>query len=124
MAKFFYVVLTRAEPGREEELHKWYDAEHLADCVRVPGVIAAKRYQTLYRVGRRSEGSKVIESPYDSVALYEIEADDPLAVAREISARSGTELMSECGAIDPTKTLMMMTEAAGERVANTSGQAD
>ena len=115
MGKFIYVVLLKAEPGREEELHDWYEREHLDDCVKVPGVVSAKRLRALYRVGRRVEGSKVMETPYDSIALYEIEADDPLAVARELSARSGTELMSACDAIDPTKSLMMMTEAGGER---------
>ena len=108
-------MLTRAVPGREEEFHDWYERQHLADCTLVPGIKSVKRLKTLYRVGRRSEGSPVLDKPYDSVALYEIEADDPLAVARELSARSGSELMPYSDSVDSPATLMMMAESGGER---------
>ena len=111
MAKYTYICFTKATPGQQEAFHEWYDAQHLADCVNVPGVVSAKRYKLLYGVGL---GSVVKDSEFDSVALYELETDDPVAVAREMSARAGTEVMPLVPACDRDASVKYVAVAAGE----------
>jgi hypothetical protein len=111
MARYTYICFTKATPGEEEAFHDWYDAQHLADCVNVPGVISAKRYRLLYGVGL---GSVVKDSEFNSVALYELETDDPVAVAREMSARAGTEVMPLVSACDRDASVKYVAIAARE----------
>lgn len=105
MAKFFYVVLSKAAEGQEEEFHEWYDAQHLPDCVKVEGVTAARRYRVLHEVGPAPAGSPELKAPFDSVALYELECEDPTAVARHLSALAGTDAMKMTSAIDRTASV-------------------
>ena len=39
------MVLTNPAEGREDEFNDWYDNQHLAEVVAVPGFISARRYQ-------------------------------------------------------------------------------
>ena len=111
MATFFYVVLTKATPGKEAEFHEWYDAQHLPDCVNVPGVKAAKRYRLLHAVGANAA---VEDFELDSLALYEMETDDPVAVAKELSARAGTPAMVMTDAVNRAASVKVVAQAAGE----------
>jgi hypothetical protein len=111
MARYTYICFTKATPGNEEAFHEWYDDQHLADCAKVPGVVSAKRYRLLYGVGL---GSVVQDSEFNSVALYELETDDPVAVAREMSRRAGTEVMPLSAACDRDASVKYVALAAGE----------
>jgi hypothetical protein len=111
MATYYYVVLTKATPGQEEDFHEWYDAQHLPDCVNVPGVTSAKRFRLLHGVGA---GSAVEPFEFDSLALYEMETDDPVAVARELSARAGSEAMPLTDALNREASVKILAQAAGE----------
>ena len=44
MQKHLFLVFTRPSPGQEAEYNDWYDNEHLADVLKVPGVTAAQRF--------------------------------------------------------------------------------
>lgn len=114
MAIHYYVVLTKAAPGRAEDFHAWYDAQHLPDCARVPGVKSAKRFKLMYEVGPSKDGSQVQEAPYDSLALYELDTDDPLAVARELSVRAGSEAMPLTDALDRWGSVKYVAVPAAE----------
>jgi len=35
------------DPGFEEEYHRWYDEEHIAHLLAVPGFLSAGRYVAL-----------------------------------------------------------------------------
>lgn len=113
MATYYYVVMTRAKAGMEEEFHRWYDEQHLPDCVKVPGVVSAKRYKVDSEVGPSSEGSKVLKAGFDSIAIYVMETEDPVAVARELSARAGSPDMVMTDTIDPTAMVKYITTEAG-----------
>ena len=114
MSTHYYVVLTKATPGRTDDFHAWYDAQHLPDCVRVPGVKSAKRFKLLYEVGPSSEGSQIVDSPFDSLALYELETDDPVAVARELSARAGSPAMPLTDALERWGSVKYMALPAAD----------
>lgn len=96
MAIYQYIVLTSAKPGQLEEFEHWYDNQHLQDVVRVPGVKAAKRYRMLNII--RDE---VEPAPWNSLAIYELETDDPVGVARELTALAGSPAMPVSDAFAP-----------------------
>jgi len=45
MAKYVFVVMTNAVAGQEAEFNRWYDEEHLADVLKLPGMVSAQRFQ-------------------------------------------------------------------------------
>jgi hypothetical protein len=84
MAKFTFLVLTNAVPGREEEFDRWYTEQHIADVLRVPGVVSAQRFRAAQAQPRGAAAP-----PWQYMALYECDAE-PQAVADGIRARIGT----------------------------------
>lgn len=111
MATYYYLVLGKATPGNEEAFQDWYDDQHLADCVAVPGVKSAKRFRILNGVGL---GTVIQEPDFNSFAIYEMETDDPVAVARELRLRAGTEVMPLSPACDRDASVKYIALAAGE----------
>jgi len=110
MAKYQYVVLTKATPGKEDEFHEWYDAQHLPDCVNVPGVVSARRYRLLNAVG--PNGPEDFE--FCSLAIYEMETDDPVEVGRQMSAMAGSPAMPLTDALDRAASVKVVAVAAGQ----------
>lgn len=110
MATHFFVVLTRAQPGQEEAFHRWYDDQHLDDCLRLPEVRSARRFRI-----DRDAGAPAGSVPFDSLALYEIESDDPAAVVSRIGEIAGSEAMPLSEAFDRSATLRALSVAAGSR---------
>jgi hypothetical protein len=110
MAIYYYVVLTKATPGQEHEFHDWYDVQHLPDCVRVPGVRAARRYRLTHAFG---PGATPQELAFDSLTMYELDVEDPDVVAREMSARAGTDAMPLTDSLARGHSLMMVGVSAG-----------
>jgi hypothetical protein len=88
MGRYSYVVLTRSQPGREAEFLRWYDQQHLGDVARIPGVVGARRFNVVHqRVAN-------LDAPqWQSMAIYEIEHDDPKSVLRAIYAANGSAAM-------------------------------
>ena len=43
--KFIQIVYSNPLQGRDDEFNEWYDAEHLPQLGRVPGVLCARRYR-------------------------------------------------------------------------------
>lgn len=95
MGRFSYVVLTSAHEGREEEFLRWYDERHLDDVKKIPGVVDARRFDVVH------QDVNTIQAPkWHSLAIYEIEAEDPQSVLKAISAVSGSEVMPLTPALD------------------------
>jgi len=88
MPRYQYVVLGCAVPGREQEFDAWYDGQHLADVKKVPGVLNAKRFNVVFQ-----KVYTIALPAYRSMAIYEIETEDPQAFLAGISALSGTDAM-------------------------------
>jgi hypothetical protein len=78
MPEALYLVNSRpTSPDKEVEYNAWYDDVHLADVCSVPGVVGAKRY--------RLAGDKATGEGAEYLAVYEIDADDPAGVVKEIT---------------------------------------
>lgn len=88
MARFTYLAFICAVPGREAEFDRWYDEQHLVDVARMPGVVSARRFNI------EMLKSKDWDPPaWRSLAIYELETDDPEDTLTAIRAASGTDLM-------------------------------
>lgn len=57
------VILMEPHDGYEELLNRWYDDEHLAERVEVPGILSARRYVA-------------VEGEPKYLAMYELETPD------------------------------------------------
>jgi hypothetical protein len=104
------LVLTNSMPGQSDEFNRWYDETHLSDVLAVPGIVSARRFRIAPEQmrGRR-------ERPYEYLAIYEIESDDPKAVADEIAARGASGSIVISPALDLRKSLVQLfTPLEGE----------
>lgn len=64
------------DPSRLKELNDWYLYTHFSDILKTPGLAQAHRYRSLNSQPEADEASYL--------ALYEIDADDPASVVRQI----------------------------------------
>jgi len=94
-----------AGPDKEDEYHRWYDEVHIPQLLeRVPGIVRAARYLA------SPEGPPVSER---NLAIYEIEADDPAAVLREINKAAASGRLDFTSAMDAsTPPVMALYEPA------------
>jgi len=97
MPRFSLIVLTNPAEGREDEYNTWYSDTHLADVLRVPGVVAAQRFRKT--VSQRDAGPY----PWDYLAIYDCETDDVRQVIDALRQRSGTPEMPISSALDDTR---------------------
>jgi hypothetical protein len=110
MGCYSYVVLARAQQGREAEFDRWYDERHLDDVTRIPGVVAARRFKVIHQ-----QVTNLNAPQWHSLAIYEIEADDPQSVLSAISAASGTEIMPITDALNRDGLLQVIGEPVSSR---------
>jgi len=124
MAKALLQVCTNpASAAVEGEFNEWYDAVHLGELIElVPGIVAASRYRVDDLSHRTSVAFREGDPdeplfPHRYAALYEIDADDPEAVVRDIriKASEGRFRMSpalDAQAAPPAMILLTPTGAA------------
>ena len=106
MAQYFFVVITNAIAGQEQEFNTWYDQRHLADVLRIPGFVASRRFEL---------AQPQSDLPGRYLALYELETDDPQAALAELTRRAGTEQMVISEALDASKASATLFAALGPR---------
>ncbi|HWK67249.1 MAG TPA: hypothetical protein VNS34_20165 [Rhizobiaceae bacterium] len=94
MAKFKFFGFTNPVPGREDEYNEWYTKTHLADLLKIPGIVSAQRFKLAEQ--QRSPGPH----PFRYLAVYECEADDVGTIISELKSRSGTPEMPISSAMD------------------------
>ena len=81
MAKYRLMTMVNAKAGREAEMNAWYEGQHVPDLLTVPGVTGAQRF--------RIRNALVPGEPlFRYVNMFEIDAEDPMAVMAEVRRRS------------------------------------
>jgi hypothetical protein len=80
VAKYVFPVFTNPTPGQEAEFNRWYDEDHLADVIEVPGFVAATRF----RLAADQFPGNPAPPTHRYLALYEIETDDLAATMRAL----------------------------------------
>jgi hypothetical protein len=96
MDRSLYLVFSNPVEDREDEYNRWYNEVHLADVLRVPGVVSAARYEFL----PTSYGeATAAPTEHRYVAIYEFDRD-PEDVLAEMGKRAGTPEMEVSEAMD------------------------
>jgi hypothetical protein len=110
MARFQYVVLSRAAPGREEEFADWYANQHLVDVVKMPGVISGKvirlDFQRVYDLEEAPQ--------WTLLTLYELEGEHPQPIINALRDASGSAAMPSTDALNTAG----MIQEAGHLIAS------
>lgn len=101
MPRYSFVVHTNPVEGREDEYNAWYSGPHLADLLNCPGVVSARRFR-LAAAQIRDE-----VQPFNYLAIYEVETDDPQSFVRELLARAGTELLPSSATLAPGNSAVL-----------------
>lgn len=114
MARFQYMILSRALPGREEEFVTWYRDSHIHDVCKMPGVICGQLFrmdfQRVYELDQAPQ--------WTLMTIYELEGEHPEPIIDAIRGAHGTEGMPACD----TLTKAGMVQAAGHLIATGEGQ--
>src|ERR687893_3214971 len=66
--KGIFLVYTDVDPQHEAEFNEWYNTEHLAELLAVPGILAAARYEAIkggpkYLAAYELEDIEVLHTP-------------------------------------------------------------
>ncbi|WP_051361736.1 DUF4286 family protein [Solimonas soli] len=105
MAKVLYVVFTRPAEGQEPDYNRWYDEQHLGDVLKVPGFVAAQRFQVV--------GDNAMPAPY--LAIYEVETEDPEGIRARLEALAGSAAMPVSPAMDMERVAASVFRPITER---------
>lgn len=85
--KYYYVVLSNAVDGRDDEFNEWYTNRHVVDVLKVDGVVAAQRFQLA------PEQRRDPPHPYRYLTIYEVQASAVRDVMDTLRRDSGTPAM-------------------------------
>lgn len=96
--RFLFVIATRPVEGRAAEFEQYYEEQHIADLLAVPGIMSASRYRVL--TGHADWLGA-------SLGIYEVEAEDAGSVMAEMASRYGTDRMPRSGAVDSSRTIVL-----------------
>jgi hypothetical protein len=79
-AKYVFIASMDVEPGKEAVFHEVYDTEHIPLILKVPGVLSARRYESvpLQMVIGGERKTLVAEGEPRYSALYELESAEVL----------------------------------------------
>jgi hypothetical protein len=85
VADYKFVVFTNCHPGTDEAFNRWYDEEHIADLLAVPGFVSASRMRVVPQDGE--------QPTHRYLAIYDLRTDDVHGALAEMMSRAGTEQM-------------------------------
>jgi hypothetical protein len=107
MTDYKLIMLSNAQPGRDDEFKKWYEG-HLDDMLRIPGVVGAQCFD------HEMELSAKPAADYKYMAVYEISTDDLSHTLSTLQKVAGTDAMRMSDAMSP-KTSAIIYKARGRR---------
>lgn len=110
MASYRWVALSTPVPGQEEELERWYDAQHIPDCLKLDGFTGAQRF----RIDQPPVGTDVPR--WQVMVIYDIESDDVDATLAQVPAAIRSGAMPMTKAIEMSTALRILATAAAPKV--------
>ena len=109
MQTYKWVAFSTPVPGRELELERWYDTQHIPDCLRLDGFVAVQRY----RIDQQPMGVDV--PSWRVMVIYEIESADIETTLAQIPKVIRTAAMPMTDALDMTTALRILATPASPR---------
>jgi hypothetical protein len=106
MTQYTYLIHANPREGRDDDFIAWYDSQHLADMLRIDGVVSAQLLKPSAANAR---------TPAKYVAIFEFDTDDVEAIFNEMYKRGGTEDMPVSDALDSASVVTHLYERLGER---------
>lgn len=91
------VVFTNPVDGRDAEFNDWYDNQHLADVLKVPGIRSAQRF------GLGDVQRMPAPHPWKYMAIYEVETARIDEVIAALKRLAGTRDMPMSDALAPER---------------------
>ena len=107
MTQYVFVVYTSPVSGQEEAYNDWYQNRHLRDVTRIPGYIAAQRFEFVPIAGTTRPTHRYL-------ALYTVETDDLAATHAALMAAVGSSALPLSDALDRDGAIMSYFRALGE----------
>jgi hypothetical protein len=109
------LVFTNSVEGRDEDFNKWYDTRHIGDILKVPGIVAAQRYELAPMTLPEGDDAPAELPPpaHRYLTIYTI-SGDPDAVMKEFLQRAGTDQLELSEALDLTTVSIAAWRPRGE----------
>ena len=111
MKHYRLVALSIPFPGREQELERWYDHQHLPDCLKLEGFIAAQRF----RIEHAPMGAVGVPA-WKVMAIYEIESADIDTTLAQIPKVARTAAMPMTDALNLGSAIRLVAVESGPRL--------
>lgn len=109
-----FLVFANAAEGQDEEFNRWYDARHLPDVLKVPGITSGQRYT----LAEFEDPAGVVAKPkHRYLAAYTIETE-PENVMKEFMARLAGGEMDVSPSMDMASISMTFWSPSGPRRAS------
>ena len=110
-----FVVFSNPTVGMEDEFNEWYEHVHIADVLRVPGMVSAQRFK-LHEIALpdTEEGAGAVpeQAQHGYMLMYEMDGD-PAAVMADMAARTMSGEMPLHEALDLSSITMGFWDALG-----------
>lgn len=107
MALYTFVVFTDPVSGGDDAYNEWYNNQHLGDVTRIPGYIAAQRFEYVPIEG-------TTQPTHRYLALYTVETDDLAATHKALMAAAGSPELPLSDALDRKGARMSYFRLLGE----------
>jgi hypothetical protein len=104
MGKYSLVVLSNPTEGREDEYNNWYNNQHLADVVAIPGYSSAQRYKVLIPMAG--------DLKHRYLATYDMDANTPAEADAAVQNLMTTQMFIS-DALDSAGVLAGVFESCG-----------
>jgi hypothetical protein len=104
------IVLNNSVEARDGEYNDWYTNQHLDDVLRIPGILAGRRFT-------RMAQQQSPDQPYRYSAMYDIDPDMAAQIISELARRANTPEMPLSTAVADPRYLSFF-EAITPRMSN------
>lgn len=101
MSDYLVLSITRAAQGRQEEMLRWYDGQHVPDLLAVEGFSNPRRF-------RMADTQLMPGEPQDQfITLFDLASDDVAQVGAAIQSRIGSGEMVISDAVGEVRVFVV-----------------
>lgn len=101
MTQYRFLVKSRPNAGQEEAYHDWYDSQHSADLLKLPGAKRVQRFRTVVPDGDEPSFFMIVD----------YQTDDLPGLLATIRARAQSTEMPSSDALDRSSVQVTILEA-------------